>query len=117
MWAGPTCTPEPDPHLLTQLGKMGARIVFHGVNGGRWPGQPEETRMIWNFHESNLRLRAMAARTWIVTTDNAEPPELPASAPSGVIDPRLPGSRWAFQARNQGEHFFAHTIDLDSPAA
>jgi predicted amidohydrolase len=111
MWAGPTCTPGDDPHLLHKLSQQGARIVFHAVNGGRWPDHPEETRVIWNFHESNLRLRAFASKVWIVTVDSAEPPELPCSAPSGVIDPRLRGARWAIQAPNRGEQFFAYTIE------
>ncbi len=34
MWANPECTPMPDTHLSQRLSAMGARIIFHGVNGG-----------------------------------------------------------------------------------
>ena len=29
----------PDPHLTQQLARMGARVVFHAVNGGRDGGE------------------------------------------------------------------------------
>ena len=35
LWANPGCTPQPDPHLTQQLSDMGARVIFHAVNGGR----------------------------------------------------------------------------------
>ena len=76
----------PDPHLLQQLSRMGAKVVFHAVNGGRDGG--ETSRVAWWYHESNLRLRAMAGKLWIVTVDSCEPVTLPCSAPSGVINPR-----------------------------
>jgi predicted amidohydrolase len=107
MWANPGCTPIPDPHLTQQLRRMGARVVFHAVNGGRDGG--EMSKVAWWYHESNLRMRAAAGRLWIVTVDNCDPLHLPCSAPSGVIDPE---GNWAIQAPPQGEHFFAFTIML-----
>ena len=35
LWANPECTPMPDPHLTQRLSEMGARVIFHAVNGGR----------------------------------------------------------------------------------
>ena len=108
LWANPGCTPMPDPHLTQQLSKMGARLVFHAVNGGRDGG--EGSTVNWNYHESNLRMRARAGRLWLVTVDSAEPTSIPCSSPSGVIDPE---GRWACRTDNIGEAFFVHTIEFN----
>lgn len=108
MWANPACTPMPDPHLSQQLAQRGARVIFHAVNGGR-DGSEWSRGIVWNFHESNLRMRAAAGRVWIVTVDNATPTDLPCSAPCGVIDPR---GKWVCRTEPMGEQFFVHTIEL-----
>ncbi len=107
LWANPGCTPMPDPHLTQQLARMGARVIFHAVNGGR--DGSELSRVAWQFHEANVRMRALAGKVWIVTVDNCEPASLPCSEQSGVV---APDGNWAFRSRPQGEHFFAHTIEL-----
>ncbi len=107
LWANPGCTPVPDPHLTQQLSKLGARVIFHAVNGGR--DGSENSRVAWWYHESNLRMRAQAGKLWIVTVDNAEPATLPCSAPGGVISPT---GEWALRTSPQGEVFFAYTIEL-----
>jgi predicted amidohydrolase len=107
MWANPGATPGPDPHLAQQLSRMGARVVLHAVFGGR--DGSELSKVNWWYHESNLRLRAIAGKLWIVTVDSSEPATLPCSAPSGVV---TPDGTWAVQAPRQGEHFFAYTITL-----
>ena len=107
MWANPGCTPVPDPHLTQQLARLGARVVLHAVNGGR--DGSELSKVAWWYHESNLRMRALAGKLWIVTVDNCDPVALPCSAPSGVINPR---GEWACQAPAQDEHCFAYTIEL-----
>jgi len=108
MWANPGCTPMPDPHLSRQLSAMGADIILHAVNGGRdgsdWSG------LTWQYHESNLRMRARAGRVWIVTVDNSNPEELPCSAPSGVIDA---SGDFVCRTEPKGEQYFVHTITLD----
>lgn len=109
LWANPGCTPMPDTHLTQQLADQGARIVFHAVNGGRDGGPLSE--LAWQYHEANLRMRAIAGKLWIVTVDNCHPMDLPCSAPSGVIDPQ---GNWAVKVAPQGEQFFAHTIELDA---
>ncbi len=96
-----------DPHLTQRLSDMGARIVFHAVNGGR--DVSEWTRVAWIYHETNLRMRARAGRIWIVTADNANPSTLPCSAPGGVIDP---AGNWVCRTEPQGRHLFVHTIEL-----
>jgi predicted amidohydrolase len=108
LWANPGCTPQDDPHLTHRLARKGARVLFHAVNGGRG-GQHAE--LCWRYHESNLLMRAGASRIWIVTVDNCDPPEIPCSAPSGVVTPE---GRWAVQAPDRGEQFYTYDIELAS---
>lgn len=109
LWANPGCTPMPDTHLTQQLSDMGARVIFHAINGGR--GASEWSDVAWNYHESNLRMRAQAGRVWIVPVDNCYPTDLRCSCPSGVIDA---SGQWVVQAPVKGEQFFAYTIDIDA---
>ncbi|MCL5271495.1 MAG: carbon-nitrogen hydrolase family protein, partial [bacterium] len=97
MWANPGCTPMPDTHLARRLAEMGARVIFHAVNGGR-NGSEFSRTTCWNYHESNLIMRAMAARVWIVTADNCAPTDIPCSAPSGVISPN---GQWVVKTEPQ----------------
>lgn len=106
LWANPGCTPMPDPHLSQQLSGMGARIIFHAVNGGR--DGSEWSDVAWQYHSANLRMRARAGRVWIVTVDSCYPPELRCSAPSGVLSPR---GDWECRTEPYGEQFFTHTIE------
>ncbi|NLE44788.1 MAG: carbon-nitrogen hydrolase family protein [Chloroflexi bacterium] len=108
LWANPGCTPVPDPHLTQRLAGWGARVIFHAVNGGR--DGSEWSQVAWQYHESNLRMRARAGNLWIVTVDNCHPANWRCSAPSGVIDPQ---GEWACRTGPQGEQYFAHTLDLD----
>jgi predicted amidohydrolase len=107
LWANPGCTPMPDPHLTQQLSDMGARVILHAINGGR--SASEWSDVAWNYHESNLRMRAQAGGLWVVPVDNCHPSDLRCSCPSGVIDA---SGQWVVQAPVTGEEFFAHTIDL-----
>ena len=108
LWANPGCTPIPDPHLTQQLSKMGAKIIFHAVNGGR--SASEWSDVAWQYHSSNLRLRAGAGNLWIVTVDNCHPIDIRCSSPSGVIDPQ---GGWVCKAESKGEQFFSHTISTE----
>jgi predicted amidohydrolase len=112
LWANPACTPADDPHLTHRLSGLGARIVFHAVNGGRDDSEFSRVTVRW-FHESNLRLRARADGLFIVTCDNAFPTHLPCSAPSGVVDP---DGSWLLQVPPQGDQRFAVDIAL-APSA
>jgi predicted amidohydrolase len=107
LWANPAWTPMPDLHLTRLLAGMGARVIFHAVNGGR-DGSPW-SQVTWQYHEANLRLRAKADRLWIVTVDNCDPLSIPCSAPSGVLSPE---GDWACQAASQGEQFFVFDIEI-----
>ncbi|NCO37869.1 MAG: hypothetical protein COZ06_04105 [Armatimonadetes bacterium CG_4_10_14_3_um_filter_66_18] len=110
LWANPGCTPGPDTHLTQRLAELGAQVVFHAVNGGR-DGGDWSRNVAWNYHESNLRMRARAARIWVVTVDSCHPIDLPCSAPSGVIDP---DGDWVCRAEDRGEQFFAHSVPLSA---
>lgn len=107
LWANPECTPMPDPHLTQRLAIMGARVIFHAVNGGR--DGSECSRVNWRFHEANLRMRARAGKIWIVTVDNSHPPRLRCSSPGGVIDP---GGAWACRTPAKGRRLLVYEIDL-----
>lgn len=107
LWANPGCTPMDDPHLTQKLAGMGARVIFHAVNGGRDGG--EWSRLAWRYHEANLRMRARAARVWIVTVDSAHPVHLPCSAPSGIVSP---DGEWIVTCEDQGERMFMGDLKL-----
>jgi predicted amidohydrolase len=108
LWANPECTPMADTHLSQQLARMGARIVFHAVNGGR--NGSEWSEVAWHYHDANLRMRARAGKIWIVTTDSSTPLHLPCSAPGGVISPQ---GNWVSRTLPQGLQFFVYTLQLD----
>ena len=108
LWANPQCTPEPDTHLTHQLSLLGARIIFHSVNGGRDGGVWSEVG--WEYHESNLKMRAHAGGLWIVTVDNSDPEHLRSSAPSGVIDP---AGEWRARAADTGADTFVYELELE----
>jgi len=109
MWANPVYTPIPDTHLSQKLSSMGVRIIFHGVNGGR-DGTEFSKIVTWNYHDSNLRMRAKAGNLYVVTADNCHPTALPCSAPSGVVSPE--GQR-LIGCPEQGEHCFVYDIVID----
>ena len=111
MWANPGYTPMPDPHLSQKLSEAGARIVFHSVNGDR-DGSSWSTESSWNYHQSNLELRARAGRLFIVTVDNCAPLDLPCASPGGVVGPE---GTWLVRAPRQGEHVFQLDISLQLP--
>ena len=106
LWANPGCTPVPDSHLTQQLSKMGAKIIFHAVNGGR--SDTEWSDVAWRYHESNLRMRAKAGALWIVTVDNCYPIEIRCSSPSGIINPQ---GEWVCKTKSKGEQLFSYTIN------
>ena len=108
LWGNPDCTPMPDPHLTQQLARLGAKVIFHAVNGGR--DDSDFSRVtVFHFHQSNLQMRAHAGGLWIVTVDNASPLDKPCSAPCGVV---APDGSWAVRTSPVGEQFFAWTIDV-----
>ncbi|SFS73858.1 carbon-nitrogen hydrolase family protein [Paenibacillus sp. BC26] len=106
MWANPQCSPLPDTHLSQQLSTMGAKVIFHAVNGGRDESDFSQ-RVVRQFHESNLQMRAKAGGVWIVTVDNAFPVEQGNACSGGVIGP---DGQWMVKAPDRGEQYFTYTI-------
>lgn len=107
MWANPCCTPVPDPHLTHLLARMGARVIFHAVNGGK--GDQDMTNLFHQFHESNQRLRAIADKLYIVTVDNAYPPDRDNTCTGGVISPE---GKYLCKLPIRGEGFFTQEIPI-----
>lgn len=85
LWANPECTPMPDPHLSWQLSRMGAKIIFHAVNGGG-DGSEYMRTTIRDFHTSNLAMRASASKICIASAD-ACCGSFPVACPGGMIGP------------------------------
>ena len=108
-WANPECTPHDDPHLVHQLATMGARIIFHAVNGGRDASRMSQEVVKW-FHESNLRMRARGARVHVVTVDNAHPANIGVSSPGGVVGP---DGEWLTRAPDRGSAVFVEDITVE----
>lgn len=105
MWANPMCTPVPDPHLSHILACMGAKVIFHAVNGGR--SDRNDADLVHAFHESNQRIRAIADSLYIVTVDNAYPPDKYNTCTGGVI---APDGEYLCKLPTKGEEMF--TVDI-----
>lgn len=102
LWVTPGKGPYPDPRLSYQLGRKGARIIFHSVNSGTNP-------IYRAFHEANLELRARECNCHIVTV-NAAYEEGEANSPSGVVSP---GGEWLEKLSTQGENSFTFDLEYD----
>jgi predicted amidohydrolase len=85
MWANPSCTPMEDTHLARQLARMGAKVIFHAVNGGR-DASDFSQGLIRTFHEVHVLMLANAHKLTICTVDNAFPEDIGVSSVGGVAD-------------------------------
>ena len=81
------------------------QVVKEAVNGGR--SSDEWSNVAWEYHQSNLRMRARSGHVWVVTVDNCKPTEIRCSSPSGVINAQ---GEWVCQVPSQGEQFFCYSI-------
>ena len=106
MWANPGCTPQPDTHLSHRLAAMGARVIFHAVNGGRNKSRISQV-VTKQYHEANILLKAAADRIYIATVDNSDPARIPVSSIGGIA---APDADWAFRLQDQGTQFGVFTI-------
>lgn len=118
-WANPEWTPMDDPHLAQKLGDMGARVIF--VSANTRPKTGDAAQLGREYHMSNIRLRARAAKTWVVVVNAGDPlgykgeptdagPRL-LPAPSGVVDPN---GAWKLLVPSAEEQFFVHTIEFQT---
>jgi len=101
LWVAPGCGPYPDPRLSYQLGKRGARIIFHSIHSGS-----DQTHTA--YHESNLVLRAMESKVHICTA-NAVDTKGPVNALSGVVSPQ---GHWVVQCPRLDEQTYIFDLDL-----
>ena len=98
----------PDSNLTHKLKLLGARVVFHAVNGGRSSDLWLEVN--WQFHESNLRMRARVVPVYIATVDNAFSIDMRCSALSGLVGPQ---GEWLSRCVERGEQFLCCEIPLE----
>lgn len=103
LWVTPGCGPYPDPRLSYQLGQKGAQIIFHSANTGK------DQRYL-QYHDANLRLRAMESGCYIVTA-NAATPEGAVNAPTGIVSPQ---GEWLVQCPREGEHRFCYDLEIEA---
>lgn len=101
LWVTPGCGPYPDPRLACKLGKMGARVIFHAIHSG-------SSAIHTPYHESNLVLRAMESRVFIVTA-NAAVRKGGVNATTGVISPE---GKWLVRCPRRGEQSYSITLEL-----
>ncbi len=104
LWVTPGCGPYPDPRLTYKLRQNGAQVVFHSINSGTSP-------IHLPYHESNLQLRAMESRLFIVTANAADPEGKPVNAPSGVMSPE---GQWLVRCPLEGEQKYTLDIEVDT---
>ena len=108
MWANPECTTIPDGHLSQRLAGMGARVIFHAVNGGRNDTE-NSRRVVRNFHEANVLMRARSANVFIATVDNCAPAHLHCSSQGGVVSPQ---GEWLYKLPEKGTAVRVIEIDV-----
>lgn len=109
MWGNPYCTPMPDPHLSHCLAAMGAKVIFHAVNGGRDASELSQVT-VKRFHEVHVLLQAGADRLHIATVDNSSPENLPVSSVGGIAGP---DARWAYRLNEAGSQWGVYTLEVD----
>ncbi|MBI2433008.1 MAG: carbon-nitrogen hydrolase family protein [Candidatus Hydrogenedentes bacterium] len=102
LWVSPGNGPYPDARLSLQLGQQGCQLIFHSINSGT------DARYA-QYHDANLRLRALESKIYIVTA-NAAHPHQPVNAPSGIVGP---DGEWLVQCPLSGEHSFTYDLEID----
>lgn len=102
-WVAPGFGPYPDPRLSYQLGKRGARIIFHLANTG-----VDQTYA--TYYDVNLRLRARESKCYVVTV-NAGSAHGIINSHSGIVSPE---GNWLIQCPPQGEHVFTYDLEIET---
>jgi len=100
LWANPGCTPMPDTHLTRQFARMGAKIIFHAVNGGRDAASIAKG-LDRRFHEVNVLMKARAEGLVICTVDNAAPEHIGVSSLGGIA---VSDASWLYTLPDMGRH-------------
>ena len=107
MWANPCCTPSPDPHLTHLLAKLGAKVIFHAVNGDRNSSSLSQ-KTIKTFHEIHLFMKSIADHLFIVSVDNADPQNIGVSSKGGVVAE----AAWVYNLPDMGRQYGSYEINL-----
>ena len=76
LWVTPGFSDGPNPHLTLKQARAGARVIFHAVNSG-------SNQQYREYHEANLKLRAVEAGCPIVVVNAAR--DTPVNCASGVV--------------------------------
>ncbi len=108
LWANPEFTPGDDTHLALKLKLMGAKMLFHAVNGGSDTSEFSQV-VVRGYHESNLRMRARGYKLWIASVDNVYTDGTPNSCSSGVVSPN---GEWALKLDTVGCRQGCFTVSL-----
>ena len=108
LWANPGCTPMPDTHLTRQLSRMGAKIVFHAVNGGR-DASTVSKGLDRRFHEAQVLMRARADGLVICTVDNTYPEHIGVSSLGGIA---APNAVWLCTLPDMGRRVATYDVPL-----
>jgi len=108
LWANPGCTPMPDTHLTRQLARMGAKIIFHAVNGGR-DAATVAKGLDRRFHEVHALMKARADGLVICTVDNAYPEQIGVSSLGGIA---VPGAAWLHTLPDRGRQVATFDVRL-----
>ncbi|MDR0472858.1 MAG: carbon-nitrogen hydrolase family protein [Treponema sp.] len=107
MWANPMVTPTPDPHLTHLLAAMGAKVIFHAVNGGR-DNSSFSQGTIKKFHEVHLLMNSIANHIPIVSVDNAYPLETGVSSKGGIVTE----AEWVFSLPDKGRQYGSYMLNM-----
>lgn len=108
MWANPGCTPMTDPHLSHRLARMGAKVIFHAVNGGRDASEISQV-ICRRFHEAHVLMQAGADKIHIATVDNSDPETIGVSSWAGVAGP---GFGWLYQLPDRGRQYGVYKVEV-----
>ena len=103
MWVAPGFGPYPDPRLSCQLGKKGAQVIFHSINSG-------SDKLYRSYYESNLKLRAIESKVYIVTANAASDNGI-LNVPTGIISPE---GEWLVRCLRQDEQTFIYDLDIET---
>ncbi|MCL2772684.1 MAG: carbon-nitrogen hydrolase family protein [Oscillospiraceae bacterium] len=100
MWANPSVTPMSDTYPARILAKMGAKVIFHAVNGGRDESKfSQETVKL--FHEAHILVQSAAYNLTIVSVDNAEPLDIGVASKGGFAA----RGEWLFTLPDKGRQY------------
>jgi len=110
LWANPGCTPMPDVHLTKKLSRLGAKIVFQAVNGGRDESAFSQ-ELARKFHEVHVLMKARADNLVICTADNAFPEHIGVSSLGGIA---VPDASWLYTLPDKGRQVATFDVDVFS---